>query len=264
MHWTKMKNIFRNPEVIAEYRVSGIVDALNKDGIVEVSDFFSEDYLQSCERWIHDEIERNGAGYFSLVGRKQMEGTPFPGLGSDPDFKRFIRSVSNQASSIQFPEEEIFQVLRVVASASGKRRSNQFHFDATLITALMPVLIPDGLAGQSGELVVYPNMRRVHRSIPLNLLQKVFFQNTLVRILFSTRLTRKLFGAKIVKLKPGSLYLFWGFRTYHSNMPCETSALRATLLLHFGDPHAGTPFSNAISAVRQWREARIVRRRTIR
>lgn len=259
-----MKSMFRNPEVLAESGVSEIVDALNKDGIVEIFDFFSEEYLQSCERWVRDEIECNGASYFSLVGRRKMDGTPFLDLGSDPDFKWFIRSVCNHASSIQFPEDEIFQVLRVVASASGKRRSNQFHFDATVITALMPVLVPDGPAGRSGELVAYPNMRRVHCSAPLNLLQKVFFQNSLVRALFSTCQARKMFGAKVVKLKPGSLYLFWGFRTYHSNMPCETGALRATSLLHFGDPHAGRFFSNAISTVRQWREARIVRRRTIK
>jgi hypothetical protein len=30
------------------------------------------------------------------------------------------------------------------------------------------------------------------------------------------------------------LYLIWGYRSLHGNMPCESGAVRATLLLHFG------------------------------
>jgi len=247
--------------MIADSAVPDVVRQLNTDGIIEIPDVLDKSYVATCEQWVRDEIERNGSRYFSIVGRKKLQGTPFLDLGSDPDFKRFIRSISNKASKLDFPEGDIFQVLRVVAGASGKRRSNQFHFDATVVTALMPVVIPDGPAERSGDLIVYPNMRRVRRSPLLNLLQKVFLQNTVARTFFSTRVARKMFGGRVVKLKPGSLYLFWGFRTYHGNMPCEISALRATSLFHFGDPHAGTPIANATSAVRQWREARILRQR---
>jgi hypothetical protein len=38
----------------------------------------------------------------------------------------------------------------------------------------------------------------------------------------------------------GNVYLFWGYRGLHGNMPCESGALRATLLLHFGRPHGSS------------------------
>ena len=46
-------------------------------------------------------------------------------------------------------------------------------------------------------------------------------------------------------MEVGNLYLFSAYRNLHGNMPCESGALRATLLLHFGRPHGS---SDALTA----------------
>ena len=38
-------------------------------------------------------------------------------------------------------------------------------------------------------------------------------------------------------MKPGNVYLFWGYRSLHANLPVDPSYTRATLLYHFGDVH---------------------------
>jgi hypothetical protein len=40
-----------------------------------------------------------------------------------------------------------------------------------------------------------------------------------------------------IRMKPGSLYFFWGYRSVHTNEPCDPDKLRATALFHYGDPH---------------------------
>jgi len=37
---------------------------------------------------------------------------------------------------------------------------------------------------------------------------------------------------------PGDLYFFWGYRSVHTNMPCDPDKVRAPALFHFGDPHS--------------------------
>ena len=36
-------------------------------------------------------------------------------------------------------------------------------------------------------------------------------------------------------MKPGSIYIFYGFRTLHGNLEINENDVRATLLLHFYD-----------------------------
>ena len=38
-------------------------------------------------------------------------------------------------------------------------------------------------------------------------------------------------------MKPGNVYLFWGYRSLHANLPVDSLYTRATLLYHFGDVH---------------------------
>jgi hypothetical protein len=40
-----------------------------------------------------------------------------------------------------------------------------------------------------------------------------------------------------IRLQPGTLYFFWGYRSIHTNEPCDADKLRATALFHYGDPH---------------------------
>src|SRR5205085_820044 len=60
-------------------------------------------------------------------------------------------------------------------------------------------------------------------------------------------------------LKPGNLYLFWGYRTYHANFPVKHDILRATFLMHQGDPHGRSLTLAAIKQLNLRRERRWVK-----
>jgi hypothetical protein len=40
-----------------------------------------------------------------------------------------------------------------------------------------------------------------------------------------------------VAMTPGDLYFFWGYRSVHTNAPCDADKVRATALFHYVDPH---------------------------
>jgi len=61
---------------------------------------------------------------------------------------------------------------------------------------------------------------------------------------------------QIKLLKPGNLYLFWGYRSYHANFPVKHDLLRATFLMHLGDPHGGNLALSAIKRLNLRRERR--------
>jgi hypothetical protein len=65
-------------------------------------------------------------------------------------------------------------------------------------------------------------------------------------VLLDNRLTQKLLRRTVerdpsrptrVKMQPGNLYLFWGYRTIHTNEPCDPDKVRATALFHYANPH---------------------------
>ena len=84
-------------------------------------------------------------------------------------------------------------------------------------------------------------------------------QNRVVRNVTATKLMQRLFKAKVLKMKPGNIYVFRGYQSLHANEPCLPSDLRATALYHFGDPHENNALTVFIQRVRKWREARKAR-----
>jgi hypothetical protein len=43
-----------------------------------------------------------------------------------------------------------------------------------------------------------------------------------------------------IELQPGNLYFFWGYKSLHTNEPCDSDEIRSTALLHYTDPHEGS------------------------
>jgi len=52
-------------------------------------------------------------------------------------------------------------------------------------------------------------------------------------------------------MQAGTICFFWGYRSIHTNEPCDPAKLRATALFHYGDPHLG---SRARALIRRIRE----------
>jgi hypothetical protein len=130
--------------------------------------------------------------------------------------------------------------LRVIAGPRGEGDAFWFHYDASVVTMVVPLFVPDGERGHSGELVGLFNKRPFRRFAVVNIIEKIVGQSRFYRRRLLRRLARK-DAFQTVDMEVGNVYLFWGYRSLHANMPCESGALRATLLLHFGHPHSSSP-----------------------
>lgn len=126
--------------------------------------------------------------------------------------------------------------LRVINGPDPQRRPLWLHYDASVVTVVLPVEVPVAAPGQSGELVVCPN-RRPYRGWALtNLIEKALVQSDRYRRRFLRRL-RWDRDADIVALRPGNAYLFWGYRSYHATLPCAPGTRRVTVVLHYRNVH---------------------------
>ena len=74
------------------------------------------------------------------------------------------------------------------AGAERQKKSNAFHYDASVITALLPIEIPQ--QGEArGDLLLFPNLRRFRGSVLFNVIEKAIMQNPLSRHLLTGRLS---------------------------------------------------------------------------
>jgi hypothetical protein len=233
-----------------------IVDDLNDKGIVCIERFFSRDWLSHAQQDVRSAIERHGERYFSVVLPGNAKGTAASELIRDERLRALLRSVT-EAVCEQPNAEEIYNVLRVIAGPDGSKGSLEFHYDASVISALAPVFMPEH-SENSGALVTFANRRPLRRFVLANVIEKIIMQNRFYR----QRQARVVYSDpdKFTQyLVPGNLYLFWGYRTFHGNLPCAPHSLRATILLHYGNPHGNSILLKGIRAARRLVEA--VRRR---
>src|SRR6185503_4089095 len=161
----------------------------------------------------HGLVEQKGKRYFSLNKLSRDQDKPPQELTVDPQMRRLMEKLAQIGCPRAKLDEEIYTGLRVVAGSTGDERSLLHHYDRHVSTALAPILIPEGPKRRAGELIVFPNRRGYRRFALFNIIDKAIVQSDWYR----NRVTRKL-GAgdlpNIKYLKPGNLYLFWGYRTY--------------------------------------------------
>lgn len=234
-----------------------IAKAINEEGYACIPDFLSRSQLEELREQLAIEAERHDGNYFAYHGDTALAGSPLAALKASPDFQNMLADVYRQAAGNSAPSSEIFPVLRCVQGSSGRRESNCFHFDASLVTALLPIEIPQqGKPNERGDLLLFANRRRVRPSVLFNVLEKALVQNAFTRKLIRLGIRLHLLRPQRLRLVPGNLYLFWGYRSLHANEPCNPAYRRATAIFHYGDPHAGSLLTSLILAVNQHRALR--------
>ncbi|MHC2433177.1 hypothetical protein [Bradyrhizobium sp. USDA 4451] len=227
---------------------------LDQKGFVCIENAIDPAWIERAQGYVHGLVEQKGKRYFALNWLSRNEGTPPQELTGDPQMRRLLTRLAQIGCPRAKLDEEIYTGLRVVAGRTGDERSLLYHYDKHVITALAPILIPDGPKRRAGELIMFPNRRGYRRFTFLNIVEKAITQSNWYR----NRVTRALAEGdlpNIKYLKPGNLYLFWGYRTYHANFPVASDAVRATMLLHYGDPHPASLLLKA-NTVRQNRDER--------
>lgn len=230
---------------------------LDETGFLCIENAVDPAWIERAQKYVGDLVARKGKRYFSLNHLSRNRGTPPQELANDPQMCRLMEELAHIGCPKAKLDEEIYTGLRIVAGSTGDERSLLHHYDRHVITALVPILIPEGPKRRAGELIVFPNRRGYRRFALFNFLEKAIVQHRWYR----NRVTRKLAAGdlpNIKYLKPGNIYLFWGYRTYHSNFPVAGDAVRATMLLHYGDPHPNSLIMKVNTALQARDERRLL------
>jgi hypothetical protein len=219
--------------------VRKLVTEIDLSGVAVLPDYLHPDDLKGAQAFVASAVARAGGEYVVFNGKAAVAGSVLAKLPDTPAFTSLIRRLYEAGARRAAPKQRICQVLRCLAGRTGRREAYIFHFDSYVLTLLLPILIPPH--GQRGDLVIAPNLRGVRPFYALNLLDKLVVDNKLSQIVLRRLLASGLARFRRIEMTPGSLYMFWGYRTLHANEPCDLVNIRSTALFHFGDPHAESP-----------------------
>jgi len=229
---------------------SWLANQLDNDGVVRLEGVFSNEWLSALRASVTDDIAGHGGGDFWIGQADQEIGSPAHQLVSDPA----LRELFSETARLRFPKaapgQDIRSSMPVRPGTLPKTRANLFHYDACVLTMLVPIFIPSATIGTCGELAAFGNKRPFRRFVGTHLVDSILTHNSLYR----RYITKKVLDDPekyIVPLQPGDAYLFWGYRTFHGNLVCAPGQLRATLVVQYGQVH---PDSRTMKVV--WRFSR--------
>ncbi|RUP21508.1 hypothetical protein [Methylobacterium sp.] len=213
-----------------------IAQQITSRGYAVLEDYVSPEDLRVAQAFVARAVAAKGGEYAGFAGTKDLGGTFLAALPDDPAFNALCRGIYESAVGRPAPDVGFYQILRCLTGGGARTHSMRFHFDSYVLTALIPITMPDH--GSPGRLIIHPNTRPLRRSYLVNLVDKVLVDNPLAQTLLTRAYDRGSNRVIRLPLKPGSLYFFWGYRSLHTNEPCASDAIRATALLHYVDPHA--------------------------
>jgi hypothetical protein len=228
-----------NEEVISLCGISPswLANQLDNHGVVRLRDVFSNEWLEALRVSVTDHITDHGDGDFVIAEADHEIGSPAHQLVSDPA----QRQLFSEAARLRLPKvgaaQDIKCGITVRAGTGPKVRSNLFHYDASVLTMVVPIFLPRATLGSCGELVAFGNKRPFRRFVASHLVDMILTYTSAYR----RRVTKTVLDAPekhIVALQPGDACVFWGYRTYHGNLVCAPGLLRATLVLQYGEVHS--------------------------
>lgn len=230
--------------------VETAVRDMDEQGYARIAGFFPPEAIANARSYVQRELQKHSGEYFSYIGRDAVSGSLLADLGGSPALKNIFAQLYERGLGRPAPDEETFQVLRVLSGRTGLKEAYQFHYDAYVLTALVPIMIPSDPGEKRGDLIIYPKLRRIRSSVVFNVAEKILLQNRVAHRLARSQAMRRLFKAKVLRMEPGDIYFFWGYQSLHGNEPCYTTSVRATALFHFANPHKN---SLLVGVIKSWR-----------
>jgi hypothetical protein len=233
------------PPEISYRDVREVTDELDENGFACLEGAVPQEWLSLARAAVENRLSRHGERDHFIRSPQGEEHRAEEALIASPSVHEMLKAVVRARFADGSADEELTgSALRIIAGPRGKGDAWWFHYDASIVTMVVPILMPDAGRGVSGELVGFFNKRPFRRFVIMNIIEKMVAQSRFYRWLILRRLGGNDIG-QIVDMEVGNAYLFWGYRSLHANMPCKPGAVRATLLLHFGRPHSG---SSALTA----------------
>jgi hypothetical protein len=222
----------RDVEVAAAAQIARSVQS---DGYARLPDAVSSQWLCAARHYAST-VNRQDTNEVLLEGLAAEDAMFVDDLLSSTRLRDFLESVAVDLHPGCNPHDRHLDVsIRIINGPDPTETPLWFHYDATVVTVVIPVDIPDGGPGLSGELVLFPNRRPFRRLATTNIVEKMVMQSDAYR-----RRVNPAGASTVVPLEPGSAYVFSGYRSYHATMPCPAGTRRVTVLLHYKDAHSGS------------------------
>lgn len=220
---------------ITDAEAARIVADIDRQGYGALNNYVSEEELEPVRAMAYAAVRESGGEYVCFTGPDALAGTVLGELPQSAAFKDLCRRVYELGTGETAPEVDFYQIFRCLQGSTGLAHSYRFHYDSYVLTALLPVAIPED--GLRGDLLVIPSTRRIRRWYLSNALDKGLVDNKLAQTILRMAAHRGKLNSVAIKMQPGNMYFFWGYRSIHTNEPCDPDKLRATALFHYGDPH---------------------------
>jgi hypothetical protein len=221
---------------LADDEVASLVREIDRSGYAVLRQYVPQADIERLRVFVHEAVAAAGGSYVALTGDTPVSNTALGAMARSAGLKRIFRRAYELAASAPAKDDGYHQVLRCLTGDVGQKHSLQFHFDSYVVTALLPIEVPAGK--NTGELLLLRSVRPIRTSYLANLADKVILDNPLTQRVLRNIATRQADRFVRIPMVPGDLYFFWGYRSVHTNTPCDPDKVRATALFHFGDPHS--------------------------
>jgi hypothetical protein len=228
----------------SQAQVSSLIRAIDSDGYAVLPGWASPAQLKDLQDWVTQTVATAGNDYVALSGRRAVEGTPLHDWGGSRDFIDLCRRITEGATGERSTDTGLTQTLRCLTGDGGRKESLIFHYDSFVLTTIMPVCMPQ--SGERGDLLMLPNRRPLRRSYVRNLIDKLLVDNTWVQRYLKKRCFSDDRAFTRIVMQPGHLYLFWGYRSLHTNLPVAADALRATAVFHYHNVHGSSSLAGRL------------------
>ncbi len=217
-------------------RIATLVAAIDDVGYGVIPNFVGDADLERMRRFVAKAIADANGGYAGFIGPNSMAGSGLDELARSPSFRSLMEQIYRLGTGRPPPRQELYQTLRCLTGRSAGQHSYLFHYDSYVVTLLIPIEIPT--VGRTGDLLMLPNTRRIRSAYLFNAMDKVVLDNPVTQAVLKGLTTRNILRPTRIRMVPGNAYVFWGYRSIHTNEPCDMGNIRATALFHFANPHA--------------------------
>jgi hypothetical protein len=219
--------------------VSGemVAARIEQSGWFCVDDVVTTDWIAQA---LGEALRHVGPGDYEVI-LDDLEATPTSvghRIAHDSAIRALLESVTRATAPwLDTSEHALRTSLRVIVGEDPRTRTPNFHYDRSAVTMVIPIQMPDGPAGTSGELIMAPSHRPFRKFATLNVIEKAVVQSQRFRRWFVEHLPAR---TVVLPMEVGNAYLFWGYRSYHTTLPCPSNGVRVTLIVHFGEVHDGS------------------------
>jgi hypothetical protein len=207
--------------------VRRIRTALDSTGLAVLDNFIHPDFLAE----LRSSVDRLTPLSYAGGKRKPLVGADLKNTGfyeiTLSDFAVQLANDILKPFNVSVEAADIHSVLGILVGEQGQDSVRGWHFDATYLTMAMPVVMPPPSGDRDGKFRIWPNVRPFSQSP---------WRNRLYWNLAKIALLRRLVKSFTINFVPGSLYFFYGFRSYHGTEDLDPNQLRANCLINFGGP----------------------------